>query len=220
MRGTRPTNPRTRDFSRLLLALEVSGKSLHFNYQIRLCTRLLGRDCQQRFPGLAGSADQVCQAAHHTARGAAQQSIDADGCCGLLSSYRVGGVDVDGIGQVAHLDACMQGHDPLVDHLSGPAGHDGGTQEGSVLPVDQLDEAGGISLAVLSSVLLGTHPVQVQSPPMRSFSTRATRTPSCAAKAAADKPPDPAPIVVGHSPECRARAQSPDPIPTREKRLE
>src|SRR6516225_1261053 len=51
------------------------------------------------------------------------------------------------------------------------------------------------TLATLSSALLGTQPVQVQSPPIRFFSTRATFAPSCAAKPAAVKPPEPAPII-------------------------
>src|SRR3989442_13600210 len=50
-------------------------------------------------------------------------------------------------------------------------------------------------LAALRSALLGTQPVQVQSPPIRFFSTRATLAPSCAAKPAAVKPPDPAPMI-------------------------
>src|SRR5215472_11140222 len=51
------------------------------------------------------------------------------------------------------------------------------------------------TFAALSSALLGTQPVQVQSPPIRSFSTRATFAPSCAAKPAAVKPPEPAPTI-------------------------
>src|SRR6516165_590216 len=51
------------------------------------------------------------------------------------------------------------------------------------------------TFAALSSALLGTQPVQVQSPPIRFFSTRATLAPSCAAKPAAVKPPEPAPTI-------------------------
>src|SRR5579863_1222582 len=51
------------------------------------------------------------------------------------------------------------------------------------------------TLAALSRALLGTQPVQVQSPPIRFFSTRATFAPSCAAKPAAVKPPEPAPTI-------------------------
>src|SRR6516162_7745925 len=51
------------------------------------------------------------------------------------------------------------------------------------------------TFAALRSALLGTQPVQVQSPPIRPFSTRATLAPSCAAKPAAVKPPDPAPTI-------------------------
>src|SRR5260370_38042532 len=49
--------------------------------------------------------------------------------------------------------------------------------------------------ATLRSALLGTHPVQVQSPPIRFFSTSATFAPSCAAKPAAVRPPEPAPRI-------------------------
>src|SRR5216683_5904203 len=49
--------------------------------------------------------------------------------------------------------------------------------------------------AALRSALLGTQPVQVQSPPIRFFSTSATLAPSCAAKPAAVKPPEPAPMI-------------------------
>src|SRR5215469_7177692 len=51
------------------------------------------------------------------------------------------------------------------------------------------------TFAALSRALLGTQPVQVQSPPMRFFSTKATLAPSCAAKPAAVKPPEPAPMI-------------------------
>src|SRR6516165_7185763 len=51
------------------------------------------------------------------------------------------------------------------------------------------------TFAALSSALLGTQPVQVQSPPIRFVSTRATFAPSCAAIPAAVKPPEPAPTI-------------------------
>src|SRR5215469_4134823 len=51
------------------------------------------------------------------------------------------------------------------------------------------------TFAALRSALLGTQPVQVQSPPIRFFSIRTTLAPSCAAKPAAVKPPDPAPTI-------------------------
>src|SRR5712692_8999106 len=49
--------------------------------------------------------------------------------------------------------------------------------------------------AALRRALLGTQPVQVQSPPIRFFSISATLAPSCAAKPAAVKPPEPAPMI-------------------------
>src|SRR5258708_6347577 len=52
------------------------------------------------------------------------------------------------------------------------------------------------TLAALSSALLGTHPVHVQSPPTRCFSIRATRAPTVAANLAAVSPPEPAPITI------------------------
>src|SRR6516225_4821536 len=51
------------------------------------------------------------------------------------------------------------------------------------------------TFAALSKALLGTQPVQVQSPPIRFFSTSATLAPSCAANRAPTKPPEPAPIT-------------------------
>jgi len=51
------------------------------------------------------------------------------------------------------------------------------------------------TLATLSRALLGTQPVQVQSPPMRSFSMSTTRAPARAANRAAVIPPDPAPMT-------------------------
>src|SRR5947209_4321544 len=51
------------------------------------------------------------------------------------------------------------------------------------------------TFAALRSALLGTHPVQVQSPPIRFFSTSATLAPSCAANPAAVNPPEPAPTI-------------------------
>src|SRR5258708_36798554 len=53
------------------------------------------------------------------------------------------------------------------------------------------------TFAALRSALLGTQPVQGQSPPIRFFSTSATFAPSCAAKPAAIKPPEPAPMIPG-----------------------
>src|SRR5229473_2949741 len=51
------------------------------------------------------------------------------------------------------------------------------------------------TLAAFKRALLGTQPVQVQSPPMRSFSTSATLAPSCTANPAAIRPPAPAPMI-------------------------
>src|SRR5260370_25421247 len=51
------------------------------------------------------------------------------------------------------------------------------------------------TLAAFNRALLGTQPVQVQSPPMRSFSTSATFAPSCTANPAAIRPPAPAPML-------------------------
>jgi len=50
-------------------------------------------------------------------------------------------------------------------------------------------------LAALSSVLLGTHPVHVQSPPTRPFSTRATLSSNCLANLAAVNPAEPPPMI-------------------------
>src|SRR6516165_8838828 len=63
------------------------------------------------------------------------------------------------------------------------------------------------TFAALSSALLGTQPVQVQSPPIRFFSTRATFALSCAAKPAAVKPPEPAPTITKSN--SRARIEAP-----------
>ncbi len=49
--------------------------------------------------------------------------------------------------------------------------------------------------AVWMSALLGTQPVQVQSPPIRSFSTSTTFAPTALAKGAATSPAEPAPII-------------------------
>src|ERR1017187_4912443 len=57
--------------------------------------------------------------------------------------------------------------------------------------------------AALRSALLGTQPVQVQSPPIRFFSTSATLAPSCAANPAAVRPPEPAPMIT-RSKSCAA----------------
>src|SRR5260370_30905232 len=59
-------------------------------------------------------------------------------------------------------------------------------------------EAVGMSCATLASFkrdLLGTQPAQVQSPPMRSLSSRATLAPSFTAKSAAIRPTEPAPTI-------------------------
>src|SRR5258708_36752641 len=51
------------------------------------------------------------------------------------------------------------------------------------------------TLAAFKSALLGTQPVHVQSPPMRSFSTSATFATSCTANHAAIRTQAPAPMI-------------------------
>src|SRR5215472_9805822 len=69
------------------------------------------------------------------------------------------------------------------------------TQDGAVTPNRDEVRISCAALAARMSDLLGTQPVQVQSPPMRSFSIRRTRAPSFAANRAAMSPPAPAPIT-------------------------
>src|SRR5712692_7925875 len=65
----------------------------------------------------------------------------------------------------------------------------------AVIPNREAVRTSCATFAALRSALLGTQPVQVQSPPILFFSTRATLAPSCAAKPAAVKPPEPAPMI-------------------------
>ncbi len=53
---------------------------------------------------------------------------------------------MDDAGHVPHFQAALQRHHPLVDHLAGPPGDDGGTQQRAVRFMHQLDEAGGVPL--------------------------------------------------------------------------
>ena len=52
-----------------------------------------------------------------------------------------------------------------------------------------------VNLAALSSALPGTHPVQVQSPPRRSFSARATVRSNFREERTAIKPVEPPPMI-------------------------
>src|SRR6266851_3262204 len=75
----------------------------------------------------------------------------------------------------------------------------------AVIPNREAVRTSCATFAALRSALLGTQPVQVQSPPIRFFSTSATLAPSCAAKPAAVKPPEPAPMIT-RSKSCVAMA--------------
>src|SRR5260370_19801773 len=73
----------------------------------------------------------------------------------------------------------------------------------AVIPNREAVRTSCATFAALRSALLGTQPVQVQSPPIRFFSTSATLAPSFAAKPAAVKPPEPAPMIT-RSKSCAA----------------
>src|SRR6266851_581692 len=73
----------------------------------------------------------------------------------------------------------------------------------AVIPNREAVRTSCATFAALRSALLGTQPVQVQSPPIRFFSNSATFAPSCAAKPAAVKPPEPAPMIT-RSKSCAA----------------
>src|SRR5260370_453647 len=63
------------------------------------------------------------------------------------------------------------------------------------IPRVEAVEMSWATLATFNSDLLGTQPDHVQSPPMRSLSSKATRAPNVTAKSAAIRPTDPAPMM-------------------------
>ena len=81
------------------------------------------------------------------------------------------------------------GIDPAITDLKSMTGSD------AVIPKRAASLMPWADLAALSRVLLGTHPVQVQSPPKRPFSTKATDRSIRRANRAAVSPADPPPMI-------------------------
>src|SRR5216683_2664703 len=76
----------------------------------------------------------------------------------------------------------------------------------AVIPNREAVRTSWATFAAFNSALLGTQPVQVQSPPIRFFSASATLAPSFAANRAATSPPEPAPITTRSYRSCVMRS--------------